>query len=131
MDSALRFLLLRAFEGPELPLRRRVVLNQLPLTVTAALLLSGVAVVHPGQLTDARVHWAGALLLGLLVLCAVVPWERMPERWVLVIPLLDFLPVGLLREGLYPEVAGTAILPVFPVLWPGSSGTGPRPWGRE
>ena len=122
MDSALRFLLLRAFEGPELPLRRRVVLNQLPLTVTAALLLSGVAVVHPGQLTDARVHWAGALLLGLLVLCAVVPWERMPERWVLVIPLLDFLPVGLLREGLYPEVAGTAILPVFPVLWLVSSG---------
>ena len=55
MDSALRFLLLRDLEGPELPLRRRVVLNQLPLTVTAALLLSGVAVVHPGQLTDARV----------------------------------------------------------------------------
>ena len=122
MDLALRFLSLRDPDDTALPLRQRVVLNQLPLSITAALLLFGVAVVHPEQLADARVHWAGGLLLALLVLCAVVPWERLDERWVLAVPLLDFLPVGLLREGLYPEVSGTAILPVFPVLWLVSSG---------
>ncbi|MHC5560837.1 sensor histidine kinase [Kocuria sp. U4B] len=126
MDPTLRFLSVRPLQDTELPARRRALLSQLPLTITTALLYLGIAVFHIEELAEPLVQEAAAVFAALTLACAAVPWERLPPRAVLAVPLLDFLPIGLLREGMYPEVAGTAMLALFPVLWMVTCGLIPR-----
>lgn len=55
--------------------------------------------------------------LFLLVACVVVPWERLPGRAVLIIPVLDCLAVGLTRGAADQYLAVLGYLLVFPVTW--------------
>ncbi|WP_152683263.1 cell wall metabolism sensor histidine kinase WalK [Kocuria sp. SM24M-10] len=125
MDSTLRFLSIRALHDSELPARRRALLNQLPLSITTALVYAGSAVFHTPLLANPLVWWSAGLIVLLLLACVVVPWNRLPARAVLVIPVLDFVPIGFLREGMYPEVTGTVMMLLFPVLWLVTSGLVP------
>ncbi|MGQ1797903.1 sensor histidine kinase [Kocuria oceani] len=110
----------------ELSLRGRVVVSQLPQAVTTALLLLVLAVVRTSWLADPLVLWGGALTAVLTLACALVPWDRLPERSYLVVPVLDFVPIGLLFEGLFPNVLGVPFLAAIPVLWLVASAQLPR-----
>ena len=97
--------------------RGRAILFQLPLSVTMLLVTALVIILHPG------LEWSQPLLLGLgahvllLGACAIVPWERLPVRAVLVIPILDCLAIGLTREAADEYLAVLGFLLVFPVVW--------------
>ncbi|PTT65589.1 two-component sensor histidine kinase, partial [Arthrobacter sp. HMWF013] len=74
-------------------------------------------VLHP------ELKWSGPFLyslaahLVLLAACAIVPWERLPKRAVLIIPALDCLAIGLSREAGDQYLAVLGFLLVFPVVW--------------
>jgi signal transduction histidine kinase len=97
--------------------RVQVALCQLPVTV----LLAGLAVAAPAvwpTLIANGVFIASILLMaGIFVACFLVPWERLPANAYLVIPILDFVVIGLARNGAVPAVAGLGVLAIFPVLW--------------
>lgn len=97
--------------------RGRTVMFQLPLSITMLLVLVLAAVLHRDF------EWSGPFpytLYGHLVLlaaCALVPWERLPERATLSIPVLDCLAIGLSREAGDQYLAVLGFLLVFPVVW--------------
>ncbi|HKU03279.1 MAG TPA: ATP-binding protein [Arthrobacter sp.] len=102
--------------------RAQVVLCQLPLTVVVAV----IALITPSawpSLLGSPWYGAGVALHGLLFLaCFLVPWERLPHRPYLLIPVLDFVAIGLMRNGAAPLLPGLAVLVVFPVIWLSASG---------
>lgn len=126
MDRVLAALPWRQAAFYELSLRRRVVLTQLPLAITALLPFVDLAVFHTAVLADPLVQWAGWLLMILTVACVLVPWERLPYSSFLVIPVLNFVPIGLLRHGAGEALVGVSLLAVFPVIWLAASGRWPR-----
>ncbi|MDP9887123.1 sensor histidine kinase [Pseudarthrobacter enclensis] len=102
--------------------RAQVVLCQLPLS----LLVAAIAVATPfawPSLTHSPLYLAGIVLHAILFLgCFLVPWERLAHRPYLLIPVLDFVAIGLLRNGAAPLLPGLAVLVVFPVIWLSASG---------
>jgi signal transduction histidine kinase len=107
--------------------RRRVVLYQLPLSVTLLVLLVAYAAVSPTDLGDPRLHTSIIPHLLIMGMCVAVPWGRLPEQLTLLIPLFDMFAIGLSRE-VDPHVLGAmGFLLVYPVVWLSTAGplTGP------
>lgn len=132
MDRILNALTLHRVPVHELSVRGRVVISQLPFTLTMLVLFLGIIVFHPHDMTDRLFQAAVALTVGLSVLCAVVPWHRLPATGTLVVPVLDFVPIVLLREGVGDTLTGVGMLAAFPVIWLAASGQAPgwwSPWG--
>jgi two-component system phosphate regulon sensor histidine kinase PhoR len=126
MDKVLSYLTLNTRQFHELSLRVRVILTQLPLSLTVVLILVGGALFHR-DLFESRSFLVGvALQAVLLAVCVVVPWDRLPYASFLVIPLLDFIPIGLMRYGAGTVITGVGLLAVFPVIWLAASGLFPR-----
>lgn len=97
--------------------RAQVALCQLPVTVILAALAIAAPAVWP-TLIENGVFIASILLMAsLFVACFIVPWERLPANAYLVIPILDFVVIGLARNGAVPSVAGLGVLAIFPVIW--------------
>ena len=76
-----------------------------------------IAVVAPAGLGHPALLSGLAVLGTATVLCAAVPWGRLPAGSLMVVPLLDMVAVGLMR--LTPERGGLAALVVFPAIWLG------------
>lgn len=126
MDRILNAVVLNKVSFHTLSLRGRVVLTQLPLSVTMVLLALGIGVLHAHVLPDPLFRLSMALNALLLLACFAVPWDRLPHSSFLVIPVLDFLPIGLLREGVDGTLTGVGMLATFPVIWFAASGLLPR-----
>ncbi|WP_066293758.1 sensor histidine kinase [Arthrobacter sp. B6] len=110
----------------ELSPRGRVVLGQLPLTATMFLVLGIVWVFHPALLLD-PVFGAGLMLHALMFILALgIPWQRLPPAAALAVPVLDFIPVGLIRESGVETVPALGAMAVLPVVWLTSSQLYPR-----
>ncbi|MBT2596101.1 cell wall metabolism sensor histidine kinase WalK [Arthrobacter sp. ISL-72] len=107
-------------------LRGRVVLSQMPLSVTAALTAVLILLFFPGTLANPLYIAFLATQALLLALCFLVPWDRLPYPSFLVIPLLDFVSIALGREGGQESLTGISLLSVFPVIWLCASGLYPR-----
>ena len=107
-------------------LRGRVVLSQMPLSVTAALTAVLMLLFFPGTLSNPLYIAFLASQALLLALCFLVPWDRLPYPSFLVIPLLDFVSIALGREGGQESLTGISLLSVFPVIWLCASGLYPR-----
>lgn len=106
----------------ELGTRSQVALCQLPLTLVVAALAVATPFAWPTLLQN-PLYTAGIVLhAALFASCFLVPWERLPHRPYLLIPVLDFLAIGLLRNGAAPLLPGLAVLVVFPVIWLSASG---------
>lgn len=102
--------------------RAQVALCQVPLTLIVAALAVATPFAWP-TLLHSPLYMSGILLHGFLFLgCFLVPWERLAHRPYLLIPVLDFLAIGLLRNGAAPLLPGLAVLAVFPVIWLSASG---------
>jgi signal transduction histidine kinase len=126
MDNALSYLTFNTRQFHEMSMRSRVLLSQAPLSITTALLALGSLFFHPVVWSTASFQW-GIILSGVvLLLCAVMPWDRLPYGLFLIIPVLDFVPVGLLRFGVGTDILGVGLLAVFPVVWLCASGLYPR-----
>ena len=97
--------------------RGRVVMSQLPLSVTLFLVAVVAAVFSPAALADDAFRitmLAHAMLFGL---CLAVPWGRLhPEAFTL-IPVLDCVAIGFTRQTGGPSFNVLSLLLVFPVVW--------------
>ena len=110
----------------ELSMRRRVLLSQLPFSVTTVVLVLGLRVAHEPLRDVLQIHVVMVLTLALTALCVLVPWDRLPDRAFLAVPVLDFVPLTLLREATATWVTGVGIMAAFPVVWLAGSGRLPR-----
>ncbi|RLP73726.1 sensor histidine kinase [Mycetocola manganoxydans] len=102
--------------------RRRVVLYQLPLSVTLLVLLVIYAAVSPAELGDPRLHASIIPHVIIVGVCAAVPWGRLPEQLTLLIPLLDMFAIGLSREVDPHVLSAMGLLLVYPVVWLSTAG---------
>lgn len=126
MDNVLSYLTFNTRQFHEMSMRSRVLLSQAPLSVTTALLAVGSIFFHPTVWTSAAFQWGMILSGAILLLCALTPWDRLPYGLFLIIPVINFVPVGLLRFGADTEILGIGLMAVFPVLWLTASGLYPR-----
>ena len=126
MDNVLSYLTFNTRQFHEMSMRSRVLLSQAPLSITTALLAAGSVAFHPVVWASAAFQWGMILSCGILLLCALIPWDRLPYGLFLTIPVLDFIPIALLRFGANTEVLGIGLMAVFPVLWLAASGLYPR-----
>jgi len=97
--------------------RRRVLLSQLPLTITTLILVALLAMIDPALIADRQFLLGLSLVLLLTAVAAAVPWERLPPLAPCAIPLLDFVAIGFLFHGATVSLNGISFLSVFPVLW--------------
>ncbi|MFC0249961.1 sensor histidine kinase [Citricoccus parietis] len=107
-------------------LRGRVLLSQMPLTLSVALIVVAVAVFHPHIMTDHPYFLGGVGGVALLtVLAGVVPWGRLPPVVYWVIPLLDFVAIAPIWASARHGLDGMVMLSAFPVFWLAWSGIYP------
>src|SRR6478735_7710089 len=97
--------------------RGRVIVRQLPLSVTVLLVVAAAAVFHPETLADPRFRLALLAHTALFVLSVAVPWGRLPKGAYAVIPALDCVAIGLTREAGGPNFNVLSLLLFFPVVW--------------
>ena len=126
MENVLNVLLLGRVRFHELGMRGRVVLSQLPLNLTLVLVCVIAAIADPGVFTDPGFLVGQAMAFLLLAVCVGLPWERFTYGAFLVIPVLDFIPIGILHGALETSLQGLGLLAVFPIMWLAGSGFRPR-----
>jgi signal transduction histidine kinase len=126
MEKILDLLILNRVKFHTLSLRGRVVMSQLPLSITMLFLGVGTWLFSPPLLANPLFGLSMGLNAVLLAACFLVPWDKLPYPSFLVIPLLDFIPIGLLREGAGSLLTGVGLLAAFPVIWLAASGQLPR-----
>ena len=112
----------------DLPVRRKVVLSQLPMFV--AVLFAGTFAL----LSDAQAIYGDSLftvgvILAMLntVAAVVVPWEKFRREFTyLAIPAAGMVAATLMAVGAYAWLSGLTLLIAFPVFWFAWSGVAPR-----
>ena len=126
MEKVLDLLILNRVKFHTLSLRGRVVLSQLPLSITMLFLLVATWISDAPILADPLFGLSMVLNAVLLAACFLVPWDKLPYPSFLLIPLLDFVAIGLLREGAGSLLTGVGLLAAFPVIWLAASGQLPK-----
>ncbi|MFC9353646.1 sensor histidine kinase [Arthrobacter sp. NPDC057013] len=97
--------------------RGRVIVRQLPLSITVLLVVAAAAVFHPETLADPSFRLALLAHTALFVVSVAVPWGRLPKGAYAVIPALDCVAIGFTREAGGPNFNVLSLLLVFPVVW--------------
>lgn len=111
----------------ELPLRRRVLLSQVPLTTaTTLVVLLDLAFTSAKALSDPWFTAGVAAVVVLTVVAGIVPWQKLPIGSYWVIPLLDLVAIYFMSAGAYPVLLGVPMLAVMPVFWMAWSNLHPR-----
>jgi len=110
----------------EYSLRGRVLLSQMPLSVTAGITAFLILAFFPETLLNPLFISFLLSQAVILTLCYAVPWHRLPYPSFLVVPLLDMVSIALGREGGQDSLTGLSLMAVFPVIWMCASGLFPR-----
>ncbi|MBX7444934.1 MULTISPECIES: cell wall metabolism sensor histidine kinase WalK [unclassified Arthrobacter] len=97
--------------------RRSMLVSQLPLTGSLLTVAVMLAFVRPAALRDTGLQLSLMLALVITVLCVLLPWNLLPAKTYLSVPLLDFVVVGLAREATASSFSSLGLLLVFPVIW--------------
>ncbi|GGI01207.1 ATP-binding protein [Arthrobacter liuii] len=97
--------------------RGRAVLFQLPLSTTMLLVVVLTMVLHPELDVGGPFLYSLGIHVLLLGACSLVPWGCLPERAVLIIPVLDCIAVGISRAAADQYLTVLGFLLVFPVVW--------------
>ncbi|MBG6179723.1 sensor histidine kinase [Arthrobacter sp. CAN_A1] len=106
-------------------LRGRAAMYQLPLTVAVAFIAGTAPLLNP-DLLQSPLFIAGILMhLVLFAAFLVIPWQSLPKGALLAIPILDFVAIGLCRNGAVDILPGLGALAAFPVIWLAASGLMP------
>lgn len=94
---------------------RSVFLSQLLLAGAVMLLVAVATIVNPLVLRDPRFFAGLTIIFAVTAIAAAVPWRRMDRRFIVALPLIDIVGLGLARDG-QPQL-GVSLLLVFPVIW--------------
>lgn len=97
--------------------RRALVICQLPLTVALVLVAVAVSLVSPQTLGNPLFQSFLVLGTAIMTACALVPWTLLPAKSFVVIPLVDFVLIGVAREATTETISSLGLLLVFPVIW--------------
>lgn len=76
-----------------------------------------VAISGPGYVLSPSYLAALAVLLLATVLAYAIRWEKAGTRWVAVVPVLDILAIGLVRDLMRDSATAASLLSFIPVLW--------------
>ncbi|APX01291.1 sensor histidine kinase [Arthrobacter sp. QXT-31] len=119
---------IRFFRRPfhEYSLRGRVMLSQMPLSVTVGITAFLILAFFPETLLNPLFISFLLSQAVILILCFAVPWQQLPYPSFLVIPLLDLVSISLGREGGQDSLTGLSLMAVFPVIWLCASGLFPK-----
>ena len=98
-------------------MRPAIVLCELPLTITATVVVWLAALFHPANLTNPIFLLTAVLHLLILGACLILPWKTLPPGSFVVIPIIDCFAVGLMREVGGPALSVVGLLMAFPVIW--------------
>lgn len=112
----------------DLPVRRKVVLSQLPMFL-AVLLACGIALFSNRENIFGDPAFISGLVLTFFITIAswIVPWNRFSNEFTyLVIPGLGFVAATLMSIGAYPWLTGLTLFFGFPIFWFAWSGVLPR-----
>ncbi|MEC5200188.1 two-component system phosphate regulon sensor histidine kinase PhoR [Arthrobacter sp. PL16] len=97
--------------------RRRIILSELALTITFTLTIV-LGLLQRESLDSVPVFVSGWLLhFAVFALCCILPWSRIPSRWVILVPLVDFVAVALSRAAAGETLAGVGLLAALPTVW--------------
>lgn len=100
-----------------LPPRVQVVLCQLPLAAVMAGIVLAAPACWPGLFDSTPCIAALLLQAALLLACILVPWQRFGPDAPLVVPVLDLVALGLIRDGGVGGLPDLGLLAVLPVVW--------------
>ncbi|ALV44588.1 hypothetical protein MB46_02690 [Arthrobacter alpinus] len=103
-------------------LRMRVLLTQVPLTLTVMLTVALGLAYYPMIMADSHFVIGLWMQAGILVMCAAIPWDKLPRGSFLLIPYLDLIAVGFIRDGSTQHISAVGLLVLFPVFWLSASG---------
>jgi anti-sigma regulatory factor (Ser/Thr protein kinase) len=103
--------------GKALGPRARVLMCQLPLALMMAGVVLAAPAAWPGLPDSTLCRSALILQAALLAACVLVPWQRFGPLAPLVIPVLDLVAIGLLRDGTSAGLPDPGVLSVLPVVW--------------
>lgn len=95
----------------------RVLVCQLPLAMMMTGVVLAAPAAWPGLPDSALCRFALALQAVLLAACVLVPWQGFGPLAPLVIPVLDLVAIGLLRDGTSAGLPDPGVLSVLPVVW--------------
>lgn len=96
---------------------RLFVRAQLPFALGLACVVVAIAVASPDSLMDPVVLGGIAVALVATSAALLVPWERIPKSWTIVIAALDIVTVALVRAEILPVLPGATMLAIYPMLW--------------
>jgi two-component system phosphate regulon sensor histidine kinase PhoR len=97
--------------------RRRIILSELALSSTFSMTVV-LGLLQSEELYSVPVFVAGWILnLAVLALCSTLPWSRIPSRWVIIVPLVDFVAIALTRAAAGDSLTGVGLLAAFPMVW--------------
>ena len=103
--------------GKALGPRARVLVCQLPLALMMAGMVLAAPAAWPGLPESTLYRFALVLQAALLAACVLVPWQRFGPLAPLVIPVVDLIAIGLLRDGTSAGLPDPGVLSVLPVAW--------------
>lgn len=107
-------------------LRVRVILAQTPFFLTVVLASTMIAILYPTLLGNQMLAVGLSINVVLAIACLVVPWDKLHPASIVAIPYLDFVVVGLFREGSQSMLSSVGLLGLFPVFWLCASGIAPK-----
>lgn len=87
---------------------------QLMLAIATVAIGVTVAVLMPAALGDPRLLTGLAIVVLLTVVTLVLPWHKIGNTWILIVPVLDTFAIGVIDAG---TEAPMAYLWAFPVAW--------------
>ncbi|WP_152916138.1 sensor histidine kinase [Arthrobacter sp. RIT-PI-e] len=104
-------------DRPRTPHRRSILLSQ-----TSTVITLGLAVLL-GLLDRPALHSPTLFVTGLLItvvvlaVCCILPWSRVPGRYVILVPLVNLLAVGMSRASAGEGYVAVGLVAALPVVW--------------
>jgi signal transduction histidine kinase len=96
-------------------LERSVFLSQL-LLAGATVVAVTISFVTDSEVFASPLYFAGAIaIFSITGLAAGLPWRLIPKAWIALLPILDIIAIGMIRQD-QPQL-GASLLFVFPVIW--------------
>ncbi|MCC2594346.1 PAS domain-containing sensor histidine kinase [Tessaracoccus sp. OS52] len=97
---------------------KRSILNKQSLFMGLLLAVAVVFATSEGALADPGTFYAGvALAVVATIVAGLIPWERIPLTWSGLLPVADFIAVGLLRYSVAPHLIAVSLLMFLPTVW--------------
>ena len=97
---------------------KRKIVNKQALFLGLLVIVASVLISSDGTLARPAFFHACLVLAGVATVAAFgLPWARLPIAWSGLIPVVDFVAVGLLRSAVSADLIGVSLLCFLPALW--------------